>query len=113
MRGGGGGGGMWGGHALADDERLNRADASRVMSMAFFDREQTGRLVARMTSDIDSVQDLIQQGLVAFVTNALLLLCTAVLLVTLAPVLAAVCLVSLPIVIIASVRFQRSSNKAY
>jgi len=83
------------------------------MSMAFFDREQTGRLVARMTSDIDSVQDLIQQGLVAFVTNALLLACTVVLLITLSPPLAAVCLVSLPIVIIASVRFQRSSNKAY
>ena len=46
----------------------------RRMSMAFFDREQTGRLVARMTSDIDSLQELVQMGLVAFVTNALLLL---------------------------------------
>jgi ATP-binding cassette subfamily B protein len=83
------------------------------MSMAFFDKEQTGRLVARMTSDIDSLQELIQQGLVAFATNFLLLLFTITLMLLLSPMLSAVCLIALPIVIIASIKFQRSSNRAY
>jgi ATP-binding cassette subfamily B protein len=83
------------------------------MSMAFFDREQTGRLVARMTSDIDSLQELIQQGLVAFATNLLLLLFTITLMLLLSPLMTLICMVALPVVILASVKFQRSSNRAY
>jgi ATP-binding cassette subfamily B protein len=84
-----------------------------AMSMAFFDKEQTGRLVARMTSDIDSLQELIQQGLVAFATNFLLLLFTVTLMLLLSPLLSVICMIALPIVILASVKFQRSSNRAY
>ena len=83
------------------------------MSMAFFDKEQTGRLVARMTSDIDSLQELIQMGLVAFATNILLLLFTITLMLFLSPAMSAICLIALPVVIIASIKFQRSSNRAY
>ncbi|MBA3655018.1 MAG: ABC transporter ATP-binding protein [Actinobacteria bacterium] len=83
------------------------------MSMSFFDSEQTGRLVARMTSDIDSLQELIQQGLVAFATNLLLLLFTITLMLLLSPIMSAICLIALPIVIVASIKFQRSSNRAY
>jgi ATP-binding cassette, subfamily B, bacterial len=101
------------GEKFLRDLRVRVFGHIQAMSMSFFDKEQTGRLVARMTSDIDSLQDLIQQGLVAFVTNALLLLFTAGLLISLSPVLSAVCLVALPVVVLASIRFQRSSNKAY
>jgi len=83
------------------------------MSMSFYDREQTGKLVARMTSDIDALQELVQQGLVMFITNALLLVLAVVLLVSMSPLLALVCLVALPIVIVASLRFRSASNKAY
>jgi ATP-binding cassette subfamily B protein len=83
------------------------------MSMAFFDREQTGKLVSRMTSDIDSLQELVQQGLVQFVTNTLLIVFTVLVLVIMSPMLALLCTVSLPVVIVASIRFQRSSNEAY
>lgn len=83
------------------------------MSMAFFDTQQTGRLVSRMTSDIDSLQELVQQGLVMFVTNLLLLVLSVLVLVSMSPLLAAVCLVSVPLLVWASVRFQRASNRAY
>jgi ATP-binding cassette, subfamily B, bacterial len=82
-------------------------------SMSFYDKEQTGKLVARMTSDIDSLTELIQMGLVMFVTNFLLLVGTIVILVSLSPALAGICLIALPIVIAASIRFRRDSNKAY
>lgn len=84
-----------------------------AMSMAFFDKEQTGRLVARMTSDIDSLQELIQQGLVQFATNFLLLLFTITLMILLSPLLSLICMIALPVVILASIKFQRSSNRAY
>jgi len=82
-------------------------------SMAFYDTEQTGKLVARMTSDIDSLTELVQQGLVMFITNALLLVLTIAILVSLAPLLALVCLLALPVVILASIRFRKNSNIAY
>lgn len=83
------------------------------MSLAFFDREPTGRLVARMTSDVDALSELVQMGLVTFVTSAMLLVFTVVVLVATSPLLALVCLVGLPVVVVASVRFQRRSNRIY
>ena len=83
------------------------------MSMAFFDREPAGRLVARLTSDIDALADLVQQGLVLFIQNGLLFVFTIVVLVVMSPLLSAVCLVSVPFVVVASVRFRRNSNRAY
>ena len=101
------------GEQFLRDLRVKVFDHIQSMSMAFFDRQQTGRLVARMTSDIDSLQELVQMGLVMFVTNFLLLVFSVVVLVALSPLLAVACLVSLPVLIVASVRFQRSSNRAY
>lgn len=101
------------GESFLRDLRVRVFDHIESMSMAFFDGEQTGKLVARMTSDIDSLSELVQQGLVMFVQNALLFVLTVVVLVALSPLLSLVCLVSLPMVIIASVRFRRDSNEAY
>ncbi|MER3452764.1 MAG: hypothetical protein C4344_03595 [Acidimicrobiia bacterium] len=83
------------------------------LSLDFYGREPAGRLVARMTSDIDALTELVQTGLVLFVTNGLLLLGSVAAVVALSPRLAAVCLVGLPVVVAASVRFRRSSNRAY
>src|SRR5581483_8873539 len=101
------------GEKFLRDMRIRVFDHLQAMSMGFFDREQTGRLVARMTSDMDALQELVQQGLVMFVTDGLLLVFTVVVLVVMSPLLALVCVVALPVVIVSSVRFQRSSNKAY
>ena len=101
------------GEKFLRDLRLRVFAHIQSMSMAFFDKEQTGKLVARMTSDIDSLQELVQQGLVQFVTNTLLILLSVVVLFAMSPVLAVLCMISLPVVIVASVRFQRSSNEAY
>ena len=101
------------GEKFLRDMRVRVFNHLQSMSMGFFDKEQTGRLVARMTSDMDALQELVQQGLVMFVTNGLLLIFSVVVLVALSPLLAVVCLIALPIVIVSSVRFQRRSNKAY
>ena len=101
------------GEKFLRDLRLRVFAHIQSMSMAFFDKEQTGKLVARMTSDIDSLQELVQQGLVQFVTNSLLIVLSIVVLVAMAPWLALLCMITLPVVIVASVRFQRSSNEAY
>lgn len=82
-------------------------------SMAFFDREKAGVLVARMTADIESMAELVQWGLMQFLSAFLLLFFSFFLLVTLSWQLTLITLIVFPFIIAASVKFQRDSNKAY
>ncbi len=82
-------------------------------SMAFFDREKAGVLVSRMTADIESMSELVQFGLLQFVSAFLLLILATVLLAVLSWQLLIVALVVLPVLIVASIKFQRISNNAY
>ena len=81
--------------------------------MDFFEREKTGQLVARMTSDIDALQELVQMGLVMFVQNGLLFVGAILVIFLLSWQLALCVLVVVPPVVIASRWFRRASNKAY
>jgi ATP-binding cassette, subfamily B, bacterial len=83
------------------------------LGIDFFEREKTGTLVARMTSDMDALQELVQMGLVMFVQNGLLFV-GAILVIFLMSWKLAICtLVVVPPVVIASRWFRRASNKAY
>ncbi len=95
------------------DLRRKVFDRLLGQSMGFYDREKSGVLVSRMTSDIDSLSELVQFGLLMFTSALLQLLGTSVLLALLSWKLMLVCLVAIPIVGLASVKFQRDSNRAY
>jgi ATP-binding cassette subfamily B protein len=82
-------------------------------SMAFFDREKAGVLVARMTADIESMAELVQWGLMQFLASFLLLFFAFFLLLSLSWQLTLISLLVFPFLILASVKFQRDSNKAY
>ncbi len=88
-------------------------DHLQRLSMPFYDRSKAGVLVSRMTSDVDSLSELIQMGLSMFVANALLLVVSLVVLTSVSWQLMLVCSVALPPVILASIKFQRDSNAAY
>ena len=82
-------------------------------SMSFFDTEKSGMLVSRMTSDVDSLQELVQFGLLMFTSAALLLIGSAVILTILSWKLMLLCMLAMPLVVIASIKFQRDSKQAY
>ena len=101
------------GERFLRDLRMRVFGHLQSLSMAFFDREKAGVLVSRMTADIESLSELVQVGLILFLSNGLLLLVTLVVLLVMSWKLALIALVALPVVVVASVRFQRLSNKAY
>ena len=101
------------GEGFLRDLRIRVFDHLQQQSMAFFDREKAGVLVSRMTSDIDSMGELVQFGLQQFVSAGLLLVLTLALLFVLSWQLTLVVLLVLPILVLASIRFQRLSNRAY
>ncbi len=101
------------GESFLRDLRVRVFDHLQRLSMPFYDREKAGVIVSRMTSDVDSLQELVQMGLLMFVSNGLLLVVSVVVLAAVSWKLLLVCLVCVPFVVLASVKFQRDSNKAY
>ena len=83
------------------------------LSMDFYEREKTGRLVSRMTSDIDALQELISQGLVMFIQNILIFFGALAVIFIMSWQLALVTMVIVPPVMLASRWFRRESNRAY
>src|SRR5688500_5911969 len=101
------------GEGFLRDLRLRVFNHLQRLSMPFYDREKAGVIVSRMTSDVDSMAELVQMGLLMFVSNSLLLVFSVVVLGLVSWKLLLVCLVMLPLVIVGSVKFQRDSNRAY
>ncbi|NNE11976.1 MAG: ABC transporter ATP-binding protein, partial [Ilumatobacter sp.] len=82
-------------------------------SLAFFDRNQAGVLVSRMTADIESMSELVQWGLLQFVSAALLVTFALIVLLIMSWQLTLLALLVMPFIFAASIRFQRDSNRAY
>jgi ATP-binding cassette subfamily B protein len=101
------------GEGFLRDVRNRLFDHMMSLSLEYFETEKTGKIVARMTSDIDALQELISQGLVLFVQNVFLFVGAVVVVVALSWQLALGVLVIVPPVYFASRWFRRVSNKAY
>jgi ATP-binding cassette subfamily B protein len=93
--------------------RVRVFDHIQRQSLAFFDKNKSGVLIARMTADVESMGELIQFGLLQFLSAGLLVFMALILLFVLSWQLTLLVLVVFPIILVASVRFQRDSNKAY
>lgn len=101
------------GESFLRDLRRRVFDHLQRLSMPFYDREKAGVIVSRMTSDVDSLQELVQMGLLMFVSNGLLLVVSVVVLAVVSWKLLLLCLICVPFVVLASIKFQRDSNRAY
>jgi ATP-binding cassette, subfamily B, bacterial len=93
--------------------RVRVFDHIQKQSLAFFDRNKSGVLVARMTADIESMGELVQWGLLQFVSAILLVFFALILSFAMSWQLTLVGLLVMPIIIVASRKFQRDSNAAY
>ena len=83
------------------------------LGLDFFEKEKTGRLVARMTSDVDAMQELVQNGLTSIVQNTMLFVGALVVIFVLSWQLALVLLIVVPPISFATRWFRRESNRAY
>ncbi len=101
-------------------EDLTRSLRIRVFShlqrqsLDFYTREKAGVLMTRMTSDIEALSQLFQEGLVNFAVQGFTLLVITVVLFFLDPYLALVTLVVVvPVTLVLSNWFRRRSDAAY
>jgi ATP-binding cassette subfamily B protein len=101
------------GEGFLRDLRIRVFDHLQRLSMPFYDREKAGVVVSRMTSDVDALSELVQFGLLMFLMNALLLVFSVIVLAVVSWQLILICLIPVPLVVLASIKFQRDSNEAY
>ncbi len=83
------------------------------LSVAFHEKYTSGKVISRLTSDVDSLQDLLEQGLDGFFTSLLSVVGISIVLLTLDPPLALVVLLGFVPLILLVRWFRRRSAKAY
>ena len=83
------------------------------MSLAFYGRENAGRLVARMTSDVSTVNDVLNNGFLMVVQSTLTLVGATVILFLLSWKLSLATALILPPLIISTLIFRTYSERAY
>jgi ABC-type multidrug transport system fused ATPase/permease subunit len=101
------------GQAVLLDLRGRVFDHFQRLSISFHERYTSGRVVSRMTSDMDSISELIDGGIEEVTLALLSVFSVAVILLVLNVELALVTLLSFPFLIWVSRWFQQSSARAY
>jgi ATP-binding cassette subfamily B protein len=83
------------------------------MSLAFFDRNPVGRLITRITNDVDALNEFLTQGLVAVVADFATLIGIIVVMFVLNWRLALISLIVIPIMALITFFFQRIMRANY
>ncbi len=83
------------------------------LDIAFYDRNPVGRLVTRVTTDIDVLNDLFASGLVTILADLLTLSFVVFTMFELSPALTGIMLAVLPLVILATIQFRRAVAQGY
>jgi ATP-binding cassette subfamily B protein len=88
-------------------EHLQRLD------LAFYDRNPVGRLVTRVTTDVDVLNDLFASGLVTILGDLLVLAFIVTIMFRLSPPLTGILLAAMPFVVLVTMIFRRSVTQSY
>ncbi|MGH3621549.1 MAG: ATP-binding cassette domain-containing protein, partial [Sciscionella sp.] len=83
------------------------------LGLDYYERELGGRIMTRMTTDVDALSTFAQTGLVTAVVSLVTLVGMTVAMVVIDPGLALVALCALPILVVATMIFRRYSSTAY
>jgi ATP-binding cassette subfamily B protein len=83
------------------------------LDLAFYDRNPVGRLVTRVTTDVDVLNDLFASGLVTILGDLLVLGFIISIMYRLSPPLTGILMAAMPVVICATLIFRRTVTQSY
>ena len=102
------------GEALMESLRIRIFSHFQRLSLSFFTKEKGGVLMTRMTSDIDSLTALFQEGLVNMFVQFLTLAIVTVVLFLVSPTLAAILFLGVvPVMLAMTLWFRKASDVAF
>jgi ATP-binding cassette subfamily B protein len=102
------------GESLMERLRLRVFTHLERLSLGFFEREKAGVILTRMTSDVENLTTLFQEGLVQMAVQTLTVVAVAAIMLRSDLRLAAIILgVLLPVLVLSTLWYRRSSTAAY
>jgi ABC-type multidrug transport system fused ATPase/permease subunit len=101
------------GQRLTLDLRLRLYDKLQTQSAAYFAQRRIGDLLARLTADVDSIQDVLIRGTDSVVANGLRVLGVAAIFIALQPVLGLIVLIPMLLVGMLLKRYNRRVRPIY
>ncbi len=101
------------GQRVMYDIRVRMFRHIQRLSLSFFDRNPVGRLVTRLTNDVDALNELVASGLVSIIGDAFTLIGITILLFAINWQLALLTYLVLPILIFVALKMQVAMRDAY
>ena len=104
---------QWIGQKIMYDLRSDIFRHMQRMHVGFFDVNPVGRLVTRLTSDVDAVNDMFTEGVLAIVNDFFMLIIMAAVMIAINWWLALVAFSVLPLILIVTRMFRNSVRESY
>ncbi|MGH7544321.1 MAG: ABC transporter ATP-binding protein [Gemmatimonadota bacterium] len=103
----------WIGQRAMHDLRERLFDHLQRLPVPFFDRQAIGRLVTRVTSDVEVLNDLFSSGVIAVLSDLFMLAAVAVTMFLVDPRLALATLAVVPLILVVSLFFRIRMRSVY
>ena len=104
---------QWVGQKAMFDLRREMMAQLQRLDLAFYDHNPVGRLVTRITTDVDALNELFSSGLLMILGDVLMLSFVVVAMLELSPGMTAFMLAVMPLVVLVTMQFRRAVQKSY
>src|SRR6266498_5136867 len=101
------------GQQVMVDIRMRIFSHIQSMSLSFFDRNPVGRLITRLTNDVDALNEFLAQGMVSLLGDSARLVFIVITMLLLSWRLALISFIMLPVMVLATMFFQRVMRSAF
>ncbi len=85
----------------------------QIMSQDFYDKSSSGRVISRLTNDIDRMADLLNGGLISTFAQIFIVIAISIVIFTVDFQLAVVTLMVVPILLVSTIYFRKRLKEAY
>jgi ATP-binding cassette subfamily B multidrug efflux pump len=104
---------QWVGQKAMFDLRREMMARLQCLDLSFYDHNPVGRLVTRITTDVDALNELFSSGLLMILGDLLMLSFVVIAMLELSPGMTAFLLAVMPLVVLVTMQFRRSVQKSY
>ncbi len=104
---------QWTGQRIMFDLRRELMDKLQRLDLSYYDRTPVGRMVTRVTTDVDALNELLSSGLVVILGDLLMLAFIVAAMLELNAPMTGLMLAVLPAVVAVTVVFRRSATQSY
>jgi ATP-binding cassette subfamily B multidrug efflux pump len=104
---------QWTGQKAMFDLRRQLMAHLQTLDIAYFDKNPVGRMLTRVTTDVDVLNDLFASGLVTIVGDTLMLSFVIIAMARLSPGMTGLMLVVMPVVVFVTIHFRRTATQSY